>query len=80
MSKPAGWYPDPKLGSDRVRWWDGVQWTERVQPPLPPAPTHSRSGALHAILLTIGILFTVGIVVFVIAIAILLPQVKFGNK
>lgn len=30
---PAGWYQDAH-GS--VRWFDGIQWTEHVQPPQQP--------------------------------------------
>lgn len=29
MSAPAGWYPVE--GDDRLRWWDGSQWTDRFQ-------------------------------------------------
>lgn len=29
----AGWYDD---GSGTMRWWDGTQWTDTVQPPPPP--------------------------------------------
>lgn len=28
---PAGWYPDP-AGAPQQRWWDGLQWTENLQP------------------------------------------------
>lgn len=28
----AGWYND---GSGTMRWWDGQNWTEKVQPPAP---------------------------------------------
>lgn len=28
----AGWYND---GSGTMRWWDGQNWTDRVQPPAP---------------------------------------------
>lgn len=28
---PAGWYPDPE-GSTRLRWWEGVDWTNRFRP------------------------------------------------
>lgn len=31
----AGWYDD---GSGTVRWWDGQNWTETVQPPSAPEP------------------------------------------
>ena len=31
----AGWYDD---GSGTMRWWDGQNWTETVQPPEPKAP------------------------------------------
>ncbi|MCL1880305.1 MAG: DUF2510 domain-containing protein [Actinomycetia bacterium] len=27
---PAGWYPDPKRGSDKIRFWDGEKWTDRL--------------------------------------------------
>lgn len=35
-STPPNWYPDPQ-NSAFVRWWDGVQWTNHVQPAQPPA-------------------------------------------
>ncbi|MCL2315657.1 MAG: DUF2510 domain-containing protein, partial [Actinomycetia bacterium] len=28
----AGWYDD---GTGTRRWWDGQNWTDRVQPPAP---------------------------------------------
>ncbi|MFF1571300.1 DUF2510 domain-containing protein [Leifsonia sp. NPDC058292] len=42
---PAGWYADPS-GSQQLRWWDGIQWTEHytaaqaapAQPTQPVAP------------------------------------------
>ncbi len=47
----AGWYPDP-AGSQLLRYWDGVQWTESVQgypgavatatPPARPPTGHAR--------------------------------------
>jgi hypothetical protein len=33
-TSPAGWYPDP-AGSGGLRWWDGVTWSDQVQPPVP---------------------------------------------
>lgn len=34
----AAWYPDPYSVST-LRWWDGVQWTDAVHPPVgAPAP------------------------------------------
>lgn len=27
-----GWYPDPSGDPERLRWWDGAQWTENVMP------------------------------------------------
>ena len=29
-STPPGWYPEP--GSQRLRWWDGTQWTNYTGP------------------------------------------------
>lgn len=30
-STPPGWYPDPSF-PQRMRWWDGVQWTPHLAP------------------------------------------------
>ncbi len=27
----AGWYPDP-TGTDTLRWWGGLAWTEHLKP------------------------------------------------
>ncbi|WP_203682812.1 DUF2510 domain-containing protein [Actinoplanes siamensis] len=38
-AQPAGWYADPS-GLPAIRWWDGQQWTDHLQPgaaALPPA-------------------------------------------
>lgn len=35
---PAGWYPDP-AGGARLRWWDGLDWTDHWRaPPGPRVP------------------------------------------
>lgn len=38
---PPGWHPDPAAPDTQLRWWDGVRWTEQVQPqvqqPVPPS-------------------------------------------
>lgn len=39
MSNPVqGWYADPE-GSDRLRWWDGTQWSDQLR----PAPTGNQT-------------------------------------
>ncbi|GAB3282453.1 phospholipid scramblase-related protein [Parasphingorhabdus pacifica] len=43
-SPPPGWYPD-QADQRYVRWWDGMQWSQHVQPaaqqrPPPPQPGH----------------------------------------
>ena len=30
MQEPPGWYPDPN--SPSLRWWDGIQWSDRWAP------------------------------------------------
>lgn len=39
VAVPPSWHPDP-AGEHRLRWWDGVAWTEAVwdDPPEKPAP------------------------------------------
>src|SRR5262245_57105928 len=38
-SVPAGWYPDAAQPG-QLRWWNGIAWTDDVQPlaPMPPPP------------------------------------------
>ncbi len=49
MSQP-GWYPDP-YGTGSLRWWDGRNWTERLNPEpdrpprLPPRQQQRREPA-----------------------------------
>ncbi len=35
---PGGWYQDP-AGSGRLRYWDGVTWTDHYAAPAPAQPT-----------------------------------------
>lgn len=57
MSQP-GWYPDP-YGTGSLRWWDGRNWTERLnpEPDRPPRlqppqrlrePAREEAGATYA--------------------------------
>jgi hypothetical protein len=48
---PPGWYRDPDGTPQRLRWWDGVQWTAATKqsgpagpPPPPPAPPDVLTG------------------------------------
>lgn len=44
QATPAGWYPDPGNPAF-VRWFDGAQWTNHVQPAnTPPPPGHGYRG------------------------------------
>ena len=44
MSTPvAGWYPDP-AGSGGLRWWNGVAWSDQVQPAAQPVAQPGAAG------------------------------------
>ncbi|GAA2790969.1 phospholipid scramblase-related protein [Saccharopolyspora taberi] len=47
---PPGWYPD-QADPRYVRWWDGRQWTQQVQPARPPqqrpAPPQNDASAIE---------------------------------
>ena len=34
---PAGWHPDPQ-DPTQLRWWNGISWTDQVQPVPSPVP------------------------------------------
>lgn len=36
---PAGWYQDPTNG--RLRWWNGIAWTNDFYPPATAAPAYA---------------------------------------
>lgn len=38
---PAGWYPDPENPTGPRRWWNGADWTDQRESPLPPPPPMS---------------------------------------
>jgi hypothetical protein len=43
----AGWYPDPD-GRERLRWWDGLDWTDiRRAPPSTAELTRAESNVVH---------------------------------
>lgn len=44
-SPPPMWCPDP-AGTDRLRWWDGSQWTDHYAHVSTPAPAASPTRAL----------------------------------
>jgi hypothetical protein len=43
----AGWYPDPD-GRERLRWWDGLDWTDiRRAPPSTAELTRAEANMVH---------------------------------
>lgn len=43
---PAGWYPDPEV-STRLRWWDGLDWTDRFRHKASVDEAAAAANALH---------------------------------
>lgn len=76
----AGWYPDPR-DPRSLRFWNGVQWTERTAPMVPPATSSvpyvpgrgSNTTAWVVVAAVIGALLVVGILA-AIAIPVFLNQ------
>ena len=59
-SVPPGWYPDPNGG---LRWYDGRDWTEHVQPEPelePPSPPAGR-GMRRAVVGLVGLLLLIAV-------------------
>ena len=52
-SPPPGWYPD-QADPRYVRWWDGRQWTDRVQPAQQAAPPQTHRGDAADFELAVG--------------------------
>ena len=54
MSSPqAGWYPDPSGDLTKLRYWDGLQWTDNyteatIQSAPMYAPPYAQSGVVTA--------------------------------
>jgi len=44
---PPGWYPDPE-GRLRLRWWDGLDWSDRYRPPPSPSELQRAAAARAA--------------------------------
>ena len=45
---PAGWYPDPRHGT-RLRYWDGLDWTEDFLSRPPGTGTVASAGVMEAV-------------------------------
>lgn len=50
--KKPGHKPDP-LGSDKLRWWNGVKWTDHVQDPKAPKPKKGKMPTWLIVVLSI---------------------------
>lgn len=75
----AGWYRDP-AGAPLDRWWDGGQWTPHTQPmgwaalQRQQARSARATGALARL-----ILWTVGIIAFVILATLIAALIANGS-
>lgn len=64
----AGWYPDPSTEGRQQRYWDGSDWTDRVQSYAAPSSgsgaPKQRAGSGKRIALPLMILIAAGVVVY----------------
>lgn len=44
-NQQAGWYPDPSGDASKLRYWDGMQWTNDVADAQPAQPYGAQSTA-----------------------------------
>ncbi|WP_241520115.1 DUF2510 domain-containing protein [Bifidobacterium catulorum] len=80
MNTPqAGWYPDPSGDPTRIRWWDGMQWTQDVRPARPAygpgvyAMTDS-DRTLRLIAFVLMLISTVGVGWLIVPLAWMIPM------
>ncbi|GAA1409723.1 MULTISPECIES: DUF2510 domain-containing protein [Oerskovia] len=69
MTYQPGWYPDPQ-DQRRVRWFDGIRWTEHWQPGAVPPPARPRTmgGGTIALIVVGAIVLLVAMVVVVVVV------------
>lgn len=72
MTHQPGWYPDPHA-PQRLRWYDGHQWTSHSQPTPAGQPPRSRklsTGSIVLIVLGAIVLLCAVVVIVVVAVAV----------